>query len=81
MPGSKCPSNARHAASGGLVRTPETASGLSTGGDDRVDLILTIDTLDCTCAAAASTIAPCAVVELSAARSIFLFPSWCVNPI
>jgi glutathione S-transferase len=47
-----------HAASGGLVRTAETASGLSTGGDDRVDLILTIDTLDCTCVAATSTIVP-----------------------
>ena len=45
-------------ASGGLVCPVETASGVSKGGHDRVDLILTIDTLDCTCVAATSTIVP-----------------------
>ncbi len=36
---------------------PEAASGVPESRHDRVDLILTIDTLDCTCVAAASTIA------------------------
>jgi len=39
----------------GLVPAPATAPGLPQGGHDRVDLILTINTGDCTCAARAST--------------------------
>ena len=67
----------------GLVRTTETASGVSESGHDRVDLILTIDTLDCTCAAATSTIASMRRGCIARRPPLFVpfFPSWCVNPI
>jgi hypothetical protein len=68
------------APSSGLVRPFEAASGLSESGHDCVDLILTIDTLDCTCAAGTSNIAAvhCGCVVRRSPLFILFFPSWCV---
>lgn len=54
-PGLKCPSNALRCHLEAWYQRLQQRPGLPQSGHDRVDLILTINTGDCTCAAQAST--------------------------